>query len=424
MKIAYFCKKNRKKHQLLLIINLKNPLLVHKPLPLLFFSKRVVMSGKMGEKDYVMKHLITILVALISLPATLFLNAQTITPGRFDVYGVAFYNQENLFDTIHDEGKDDVEFLPTGSYNWTEQKYKNKLHNMAYALSRIGMHEIPEGCAIIGLSEVENDRVLNDLISQPELSERGYRYIHIEGPDKRGVDCALLYKPEEFKVETVNLYPYVQELEKDSAFFTRGFLTVTGKLAGEEIGVIVCHWPSRGANAFYRMSGGRQTRAVKDRLLREHPGIKVLVMGDFNDDPMDDSMVKALGAKGEKWEVAENELYNPLYNYLDQLNAGTLLYRGKWNLFDQIVVTPNLIPEQILYDDQTKGVKVITDYSSLKLASARIGYRDYLITQKGSYKGSPHRTTGSKRRYLNGYSDHLPVVSFLIKERSPKSELK
>ena len=203
------------------------------------------------------KLLLAVLTIVLSLPAYVIIYAQNVMPGRFDVYGVAFYNQENLFDTIHDEGKNDIDFLPDGSYNRNSEKYTNKLHNMAYALSRIGMHELPGGCAIIGLAEVENERVLNDLISQPELAERGYKFIHVEGPDMRGIDCALLYQPTLFKVETVNLYPYVQEQEKDSAFHTRGFLTVTGQLAGERIAVIVCHWPSRGAKSFYRESGGR-----------------------------------------------------------------------------------------------------------------------------------------------------------------------
>lgn len=111
------------------------------------------------------KLLLAVLTIVLSLPAYVIIYAQNVMPGRFDVYGVAFYNQENLFDTIHDEGKNDIDFLPDGSYNWNSEKYTNKLHNMAYALSRIGMHELPGGCAIIGLAEVENERVLNDLIS-------------------------------------------------------------------------------------------------------------------------------------------------------------------------------------------------------------------------------------------------------------------
>lgn len=335
---------------------------------------------------------------------------------QYDVYSVGFYNQENLFDTTHDEHKRDSDFLPDGKYQWTQEKYTSKLHNMAYALSRLGSHEAPQGCAFIGLAEVENSHVLNDLIQQPELAEKGYRFVHIEGPDRRGIDCALLYQPSQFKVETMKLVPYVQELEKDSAFYTRGFLTVTGLLGGEKVGVIVCHLPSRASTAFYRQSGGKQIRAVKDNLLKEFPGIKVLVMGDMNDDPMDSSMVVSLGAKGEKWEVQEGDMYNPFLTTLDKLSTGTLTYRGKWNLFDQIIVTPNLLPERYACDKKTGRLNISADYTSLRLHSARIGYRDYLVEQKGKYAGNPLRTTAGGR-WLNGYSDHLPVVAFLVKER-------
>lgn len=358
----------------------------------------------------------TVLFSLILFVSALLVMAQNSKGGKYDVYSVAFYNQENLFDTIHDENKMDSDFLPDGKYHWTQEKYVNKLHNMAYALSRIGYHEAPQGCAVIGLSEVENDNVLNDLIRQPELASKGYRYIHIEGPDKRGIDCAMLYQPTQFQVQSFKLVPYVQELEKDSTFYTRGFLTVIGKIADEDVAVIVCHLPSRGSESFYRKSGARQARKVKDDLMAEYPGIKVIVMGDMNDDPMDSCMVESLGAKGEKWEVEEGEMYNPFYNFLDKLAAGTLKYRGKWNLFDQIVVTPNLIPESYSYDEKTKKVKATTDYSTLKLASARVGYRDYLIQHDSKYEGTPLRTTAGGK-WLNGYSDHLPVVGFLVKEK-------
>lgn len=358
----------------------------------------------------------TFIVTVASMMLMLCSFAQNTKVTDHEVYSIGFYNQENLFDTLHDYNKNDSDFLPEGKYKWTQEKYVNKLHNMAYALSRLGYHEAPWGCAIIGVSEVENANVLNDLISQPELSSKGYRYIHFEGPDQRGIDCALLYQPSQFKVETTRLVPFVQELEKDSAFYTRGFLTVTGRIADEEIGVIVCHLPSRGSESFYRKIGARQARAVKDELLREHPGIKVLVMGDMNDDPMDSSMVESLGAKAEKWEVEAGEMYNPFYNILDKLKAGTLKYRGKWNLFDQIVVSPNLIPETFAYDEKARKLNVTTDYSTLKLASARVGYRDYLIQHDGKYEGTPLRTTAGGR-WLNGYSDHLPVVVFLSKEK-------
>ena len=127
---------------------------------------------------------------------------------KFSAYGVAFYNQENLFDTCHDEGKNDYDFLPTGSYRWNGLKYKNKLHNMARALADLGTDVLPGvGCAVIGLSEVENNKVLDALVAQPELAARGYKYCHVEGPDKRGIDCALLYNPALFSVRDVKLVP-------------------------------------------------------------------------------------------------------------------------------------------------------------------------------------------------------------------------
>ena len=136
---------------------------------------------------------------------------------KFSVYAVGFYNQENLFDTCHDVGKRDFDFLPSGSYRWNGLKYSHKLHNMARALSDMATTTLPGvGCAIIGLAEVENARALTDLCAQPELKKRGYRFCHVEGPDRRGIDCALLYNPQLFQVDDVKLYPYVPTEKQDS----------------------------------------------------------------------------------------------------------------------------------------------------------------------------------------------------------------
>ena len=159
---------------------------------------------------------------------------------KYNLYGIGFYNLENLFDTCHDEGKNDYDFLPEGSYKWNGLKYGRKLHNMAYALADLGTDKLPIGCAIIGVSEVENSNALDDLVAQPELAARGYKYVHIEGPDRRGVDCAMLYNPSLFTLRNAVLVPYVPELEQDSTFKTRGFLTVSGILADEPVTVIVC----------------------------------------------------------------------------------------------------------------------------------------------------------------------------------------
>ena len=188
---------------------------------------------------------------------------------KFSAYAIGFYNLENLFDTQHDEGKLDEDFLPSGSYKWDSIKYTNKLHNMAQALSEMATTKLPKvGCAVIGVSEVENDHVLKDLCAQPALAARGYRYAHIEGPDLRGIDCALLYNPALFTIENTTLYPYVQHLKDNPNFITRGFLAVTGTLAGERMTFIVCHLPSRGNGPAYREQGASEVKALKDSILK------------------------------------------------------------------------------------------------------------------------------------------------------------
>lgn len=325
---------------------------------------------------------------------------------KYSVYGVGFYNQENLFDTCHDEGKRDYDFLPTGSYKWNAMKYNHKLNNMSRALADMGTDVLPNiGCAIIGLAEVENSKALDDLIAQPALSARNYQYVHIEGPDRRGIDCALLYNPSLFSVKNTRLVPYVQKLKKDSAFYTRGFLTVSGTLADENVAVIVCHLPSRFSESFYRELGAEQVKAIKDSLLNDEPNCKVFVMGDMNDDPIDKSMAGILKGKANIKDVNEGDMYNPWYNILVKEGVGTLLYQGSWNLFDQILVTPNLLNK----DDKK-------DFSSLKLWKNQIFKRDYLFQTEGKYKGSPKRTTAGGV-WLDGYSDHLPVVIYLVKEQ-------
>ena len=325
---------------------------------------------------------------------------------KYSVYGVGFYNQENLFDTCHDEGKRDYDFLPTGSYKWNAMKYNHKLNNMSRALADMGTDVLPNiGRAIIGLAEVENSKALDDLVAQPALSARNYQYVHIEGPDRRGIDCALLYNPSLFSVKNTRLVPYVQKLKKDSAFYTRGFLTVSGTLADEHIAVIVCHLPSRFSESFYRELGAEQVKAIKDSLLNDDPNCKVFVMGDMNDDPIDKSMAGILRGKGNIKDVNQGDMYNPWYNILVKEGVGTLLYQGSWNLFDQILVTPNLLNK----DDKK-------DFSSLKFWKNQIFKRDYLFQTEGKYKGSPKRTTAGGV-WLDGYSDHLPVVVYLVKEQ-------
>ncbi len=342
---------------------------------------------------------------LLLLSMLLLLCSSVVSAQHYLVYGVGFYNLENLFDITHDEGKNDYEFLPDGRNKWTEMKYTHKLRNMSSVLAEMGTDVLPNiGCAIIGVSEVENQHCLEDLCNQPKLKERNYKFCHIEGPDRRGVDCALLYNPALFKIRDVKLVPYFYELEKDKDRATRGFLTVSGTLSGEHVTAVVCHWPSRGATSFYRESAGRQVKALKDSLQKDDPDVKIIIMGDMNDDPKDRSMSEFLGAKRDINDVEENGLYNPWWKVHDS-GTGTLTYQGAWNLFDQIVVSHNLLNQN--------GKK---DYSTLKYKQNQIFRRDYLFQKEGKYKGSVKRTHAGGV-WLDGYSDHLPTVIYLMKEK-------
>lgn len=328
------------------------------------------------------------------------------------MYGVAFYNLENLFDTIHDEGKNDYEYLPDGANKWGTLKYTNKLKNMAQVLSKLGteitqksgLTQVCKSPAIIGVSEIENSNVLEDLLKEPVLKDKGWKYIHIEGPDQRGVDCGFLYDPTIFHLEHYHLTPFVYTSGDPDRRPTRGFLLASGTIAGEKIHFIVNHWPSRAATSEYREMGGAQVRKMIDSIQSEDPKAKVVIMGDLNDDPKDKSVTKSLGAKHVKEDCGDHDMYNPWYDVLYKVGQGSLLYDGKWNLFDQIIFSGNLLNKD--------GSK---DYSELKFYKNEIYLRDFLMSQEGKNKGAPKRTHASGV-WQNGYSDHLPTQIFLVKE--------
>ncbi|MDL2247633.1 endonuclease/exonuclease/phosphatase family protein [Bacteroides sp. OttesenSCG-928-J23] len=320
-------------------------------------------------------------------------SSQKVTKNK-GLYSVAFYNVENLFDTVPDPGKNDAEYRPYGSKEWNTEKYTEKLKNIAKVLSELGRNRTPQGPAVIGLAEVENRFVLHDLVKEPAIAATGYKIVHFEGEDRRGIDCALLYDPNQFTVTSTTLIPHKYK-NNDTTHLTRGFLLVKGKLAKSDLCVIVNHWPSRGADAPARIWAAQQVKALTDSLAGRDRKLKIVVMGDMNDDPMDESMAVALSAKKHIDEVAPGEFYNPWWETLEDKGVGTLMYRGKWNLFDQIVLSYPLL--------NGKG---------LQYESHEVYKRDYLIQQDGQYKGSPLRTHGG-RAWLNGYSDHLPTIVYL-----------
>ena len=361
-----------------------------------------------------MKRFFYMVVALVALlPSVVTSQEQVRQSGqleqdrRYVMYGVMFYNLENLFDTINNNGKQDYEFTPLGAYQWDGAKYWQKQHNMAYVISQMEVNGSPaDGPVVIGVGEVENISVLQDLVRQPEIQDRRYKIVHHDSPDPRGIDVALLYNPRFFKVlnvTTQNINKYLSE-----PYLTRDQLTVTGMLAGEKVTFIVNHWPSRRrgmeVSSYLREAAGRMARETMDSLLRDDPNQGIIFMGDLNDDPQNKSCSEALGAKKEIKDCVEpGSCFNPWWNILNR-GIGTLGYKGNWNLFDQIIFTEYFLRN---YDSKDKP--------TLTFSRAEVLNRKFLRGSEGDRQGYPLRTY-SGGIFINGYSDHFPTMIYLVKE--------
>ncbi len=311
---------------------------------------------------------------------------------------VVFYNLENLFDTIHDEGKNDYEFLPKGKNSWDSRKYKSKINNIATVLS-----EIDNGnAALIGVCEVENAGVLKELLSNRRLIGKGLKYIHRESSDSRGVDCALIYDSRRFVPQNSQLVPYSDTITRHR---TRGYLVVSGKLLDEDVHVIVNHWPSRYSKSPSREYAAKRVKRLKDSIAAVCPQSKIIIMGDFNDNPDNKSLKVCLEARRNISEISsDSALYNPWWDVLRRDKQGSIKYRDRWQLYDQIIVSGNLC-------GRGKG---------LQYEKCEIHCRRYMMNSEGNYAGYPKRTIAGGR-WINGYSDHLPVVIYLRKEQKKAS---
>lgn len=325
----------------------------------------------------------------------------------FQIRTVAFYNLENLFDTENDPYTYDDDRTPQGKDNWTEENYKDKLSKLAYAISRIGYNQTGTTPAILGVCEIENRQVLEDLIQQPALANSGYDIIHYDSPDRRGIDVALLYKRNNFlplhsQARVLKLF---ESGETGKRIFTRDQLVVSGLFEGEEMHVVVHHWPSRSGgeagSSYKREAAAALNKKIIDSLYRKDPYAKIINMGDFNDDPGNKSLKEILGAKAKKEKVGWQQLYNPMAQLRKQ-GIGSLAYRDSWNLFDQILVSQTLLGP---------------DYSTYSFFRAGVFNESFLITPLGKYKGYPFRSFGEEG-YTGGYSDHFPVYIYLIKRSS------
>jgi hypothetical protein len=339
-------------------------------------------------------------------------KAQSDQKAQYQVFGVAFYNLENLFDTIPNNplGRDE-EFTPKGSRQWTGDRYRSKINNLARAISNFTTQTTPNGPAFIGVSEIENRSVLEDLVKA--IDERlvangkkpwNLQIVHHDSPDRRGVDVGALYNPRFFRF--VNVSNTLLTIEGQPNFRSRDQMCVTGVMGGDTISVIVNHWPSRlggeEQSSYLREAAAATSKHIADSLWTLRPNQGVIIMGDLNDDPMNKSCAKVLGASKKTEGVEPHGFYNPFWSILDK-GIGTLAYKSSWNLFDQIIVSGNLLEN---YTGKTK----------VHYMRAVVNNFDFLKDTEGSRQNYPLRTY-SGGVFLNGYSDHFPTEIFLVRQR-------
>ncbi len=332
-------------------------------------------------------------------------NANKGAKESYRVACVAYYNLENLFDTIDDPITNDSEFLPDGGMKWGVVKYTHKVKNMAYALSKLGFDSDPKGAAVIGVSEIENRQVLEDVCADPAWGNRKMAIVHYDSPDRRGVDVGLLYNPDLFTVVHTNSHRL--HVPGNPNFISRDQLVVSGYLneMGEKIHIIVNHWPSKYGGE-ERSRPGREAAAalskhIADSIYAREPKAKIIICGDLNDDPNSFPCAEVLGAKRTRKEVGPQGFYNCLWQTWDR-GIGSLYYNGMWNLYDQFIIS-----EPLLNADKAK---------ELSYWKAQIFNKDFLTEQEGKNKGTPKRTHKSNV-WTNGYSDHYPTMIYLVKKR-------
>lgn len=331
------------------------------------------------------KNLLFVLAFLL-LDFTLAIAQQNTAPSQAIV---GFYNLENLFDTVDDPRTIDEEFLPEGLNNWTPERYAIKLANMSKVIAAF----YPD---ILGVSEIENRKVLEDLVAHPNIASKRYQIAHFDMSDDRGVDVALLYRASVFKPFSIK--KLVIKNPDEPNFKTRDILWVKGLCLGDTLHVAVNHWPSRrGGKEDMRLIAAGVLRKAVDSVLAINPLANIVMLGDFNDDPNNRSIKKILLAGDD--DQKKNTLVNTAEPTFKK-GYGTLSFNGAWNLFDQIIISRAL-------NNQT-GV----DYTP---ESFTVYAQRWMMVDSGKYKGAPARTFSSGVFNPEGYSDHLPVFILLRK---------
>ncbi len=309
---------------------------------------------------------------------------------------VAFYNCENFFDTIHDPHKLDEEFTPEGRYHYTGAIYNEKLHNIAAVIQKMVTDEAPQGPAVLGLAEVENDMVLQALIAQPAIARRHYKYVWYNGPDRRGINVALLYNPALFTlISSAPLAVHVGDT--GSSHTTRDVLHVYGVLNGDSVHLLVNHWPSRiGGNDETepkRAAAALVCKQAVTMLLKQNS--KVIVMGDLNENPADSSIDHVLTAKYDSAATSATDIYDPWAEVYTK-GAGTLMYQHQWYLFDQIMISGGFLHGR----------------RGLQLDKIEVFTPELITDHRNIYEKVPKRSFAGTY-WMHGYSDHFPVLIYL-----------
>ncbi len=335
-----------------------------------------------------------ILLTLAVLLASILISAII---GTFAEFGynkkrnltVAFYNVENLFDTKNTPGGNDAEFTPDGKNKWTEERYLKKLDDISKVLATINKNELPE---IIGLCEIENREVLDDLVRTKLLSSGKYKIEQFESPDFRGIDCALLYRPDEFEV--IKSLPIKVVFDDDLKFTTRDILYVKGETNnGEEFHIFVNHWPSRIGGLEQtepkRVAVASLLKSKIDSVQNSNPNANILIMGDMNDEPSNKSINEVLQAQSP--EVENAAMVNLMYP-IHKNKLGSYNYQGNWNMLDNIIVSSNLLDNKGFKCKEMQGFV----------------FHEQWMEYENKGEMSPNRTYGGPN-YYGGVSDHFPV---------------
>jgi predicted extracellular nuclease len=312
-----------------------------------------------------------------------------------NTFVVVSYNVENLFDTVDAPLFNDEEFTPAGTKNWTYKRYEKKLDDLARVMLSLPVKEMP---AIIGLAEVENRTVLEDLVSNRGMRRANYEIVHEDGKDPRGIECALLYRPDLFKLQSHEYIPVEDPL--DPEYLYRDILHVKGTGPdGSVLHIFMNHWKSRSGGTSEtekkRMFTAITLRKKLDLLLSQESNVRVIIMGDFNDEPTNRSITNGLSASGKRKNINLGDQYNLFYDLHNLKDEGTYNYQGQWNMLDQVIISYNLI-------GQKKGLSTTFDSGSI-LKEEWMLYEN----EKEGVKLPSATYTGTQ--YFGGPSDHLPV---------------